>query len=170
MNFGIPNSFRRVTIDDEFEKDCAEAEAAAQEQAQRLKRAFSNPWDWRVRGRSVTDIRPGFFQVQIVNDGPWIPAVIFRPCPIEFIEDGPWNWLDRWPRLDAARDCDIFGRLKEPCDPEWVWATGTEISYEDWKWRMATRQHIYMHEPNAIDANPKKKIDLTWAKPKGPRE
>ena len=83
----------------------AQAGIDAKEREALLKRAFSNPWDWRDRGRDTRDIRPGFFKVQAVFNGPWLPACIWRPCPIEFHDDGAWQWLDRWHRLECRRHC-----------------------------------------------------------------
>lgn len=115
-------------------------------------------------------IRPGLFKVKIVKGAPWIPAVIYRPCPFEMFVDEPWNMLDRWPPLLAARDTDSFGRLKESCDPFWVWVHGEEISALEFKFWMDTRRHIKLHEPDAIDADPRRKIDLSQMAPRGPRK
>lgn len=110
------------------------------------------------------------FKCKLVKGAPWIPAIIFRPCPIEMFVDEPWNWYDRWPALQAARDVDSFGRFKEECDPYWVWTHGVEIDAKELRYWIETRQHIRLHEPDAADANPREKIDLNKMAPRGPRK
>lgn len=113
--------------------------------------------------------RAGFFKIQLVKGGAWVPAVIFRPCPIEMQSPRRWQWIDRWPALQAMRDADSFGGLRETCDPEQVWMYGCEIDQAEFRHWLKTRQHIRLHEPNAVDANPYRKIDLSRAAPIGPR-
>lgn len=83
--------------------------------------------------------------------------------------DEPWNWTDRWPHLQALRDVDAFGRLKEPCDPYWLWLHGTEIGTDEFRYWVKTRQHIKLHDPYAFDADARKRVDLSKAPPIGPR-
>lgn len=100
---------------------------------------------------------------------PWLPAVIYRPCPIEMQRDGgDWQWVDRWPILEALRDADVFGRPKDLCDPYWVWLNGREISHSEFVYWLETRRHIKLYEPDAPDADPTKKIDLNKMRPIGP--
>lgn len=115
------------------------------------------------RDHSEAAIRPGYFKCQIVPRGAWVPAAIFRPCPIEFGEGGFVQPIDRFHPLQAARDADFRGRLKEACDPYWVWLNGTEIDVAEFQYWIATRVHVYLHEPGAVDANPRKAIDLSKA-------
>lgn len=115
-------------------------------------------------------IRAGFFKLRLVKNGPFIPAIIYRPCPIEMFVDAPWNWLDRWPRLAAKYDSDSFGRPKHDCEPIWVWKHGVEITVSEYRYWMDTRQHIRLYEPDAVDADPFTAIDLNKMAPRGPRK
>ena len=36
-----------------------------------------------VQSRPIADPQPGFFRLRVHKGGPWTPAVIFRPCPLE---------------------------------------------------------------------------------------
>lgn len=115
-------------------------------------------------------IRPGYFALQLVKRGPFLPAAIWRPCPIEMAVEEPWLWLDRWPLLQAAYEADAFGRLREPIDPYLLWQRGVEVPIEEFRYWIETRRHIRLHEPRAVDADPRQAIDLSKAAPRGPRK
>lgn len=121
------------------------------------------------RDRADQFIRPGFFRVRFGKGFPWLPAIIFRPCPIEMPEDGDWVWLDRWPLLQGMRDANALGAFKEACDPYWVWLNGVEITKDECIYWIQVRVHIKLYEPDAPDADPRKKIDLNKAAPIGPK-
>lgn len=124
----------------------------------------------KTRNHAEGLIRPGFFKIKFTKGGPWIPAVIYRPCPIEMdVDDNPWRWCDRWPQLHAMCNSDSFGHLLEEIDPYRVWVGGTEIELWEFQHWMAVRRHIRLYEPDAIDADPRRRIDLSKAAPRGPR-
>lgn len=123
----------------------------------------------KLRDHSDQFIRAGFFKLRLGKGTPLLPAAIWRPCPIEMPEDGAWQAIDRWTQLVAAYDSDSFGNWLTPCDPHFVWLRGKEIDYHECMYWLATRQHIRLHEPDAIDADPHKRIDLNIAPPIGPR-
>lgn len=111
--------------------------------------------------RRIDSPEPGFFKIQLTSKGPWLPATIYRPCPIEMFIEEPWHWLDRWPQLAA----NING---EDAEPEKVWVGGFKIDIEEWLYWYKTREHIRWYEPTAGDANPRKRID--WLKLKMPTQ
>lgn len=114
-------------------------------------------------------VRPGFFKLQLVKGGPWIPAVIYRPCPLEMLETEVWQGIDRYAPLRAAMDSDSFGALKDEVDPYRVWVGGREIELWEFQHWMNVRRHIRLHEPDAFDADRMRKVDLSKAPPRRPR-
>ncbi len=122
----------------------------------------------QLRDHSERFIRPGLFRIRLIKRGPWIPAGICRPCPIEMYEDEPWQWLDRWPLLRAWIDVDAFGRPKTAADPDRVWIHGEEITFEDYQFHVDLRVHIIRNEPDAADADPTKAININHMDPQGP--
>ncbi len=135
-----------------------------------------------IRDKLTDDPRPGFFKIQLLRPNqwiegvhyrtgsPWLPAAIWRPCPIEFVEGEFCQWVDRWYGLLAMRDADSFGRLREPCEVDWLWQRGVEIDMTEFQYWISVRQHIRLHDPDAMDADPRKRIDLSKAAPIGPRK
>lgn len=115
-------------------------------------------------------LRPGFFRLRVVKDGPYVPAVIYRPCPIEMPANGPWQAVDRFYPLRAYYGITLLGNLDKPVPPFRIWERGEEVTYNEYKDWCATRQHIERYEPDAIDANPLKAVDITHMAPRGPRK
>lgn len=115
-------------------------------------------------------MRPGFFKLRLVKNGPYLPALIERPCPIEMFTDQAWNWLDRWPRLVGWYDVDALGNVEVRCDPYKIWLGGTELEKGDFMFYCELRQYIKLHESDAPDANRNAAIDLSKMAPVGPRE
>ena len=121
------------------------------------------------RDHSHDAMRPGLFKLRLVKNGPYVPAVILRPCPIEFSLEGAWQGIDRWSPLQGWYDVDLLGRLKEECDPYKIWLGGTEIDMDDFIYYCDTRKHLQRYEPDAGDANPRAAINLDAMAPIGPR-
>ena len=111
----------------------------------------------RRAARVMNDAQPGFFRVRMVRGGPWVPAVIFLPCPWICPADNvsPDEWclpLDRSRRLMAQ----VAGR---PVWPEDVWNYAEAVSIDEhdylravWDWAQTV--------PDAPEATPRKAVDL----------
>lgn len=119
--------------------------------------------------RTLSDPRPGFFRVREVAGGPWMPARIFRPCPLEMPVDAPWQWLDRWPPLQA----DIDGR---PVSIDRVWTWGEPIlahrrhyelcspqALDEWMYLTLAAAWERRHAPEGPLANPRRRVDFSTA-------
>lgn len=130
-------------------------------------KALLDEWQRDLYGR---DMRPGLFKIQLIERGPWIPAGICRPCPIEMPADEPWQWIDRWPSLRAWIDVDLFGRPKWVEDPFRVWINGKPVTFEDYLFSVDLRVHIMRNEPDAHDADPHKSVDINTMAPALPPE
>lgn len=122
------------------------------------------------RDHSEAAMRPGLFKLRLAKNAPYVPAVIYRPCPIEFSIEHPWIWLDRWYQLEGWYDVDARGRPAQSCDPYKIWLGGTEIDYADFQYLCDLRQHIAQYEPDAADADRNVAIDLAKLPPIGPRK
>ena len=68
--------------------------------------------------------REGYFKVRAYSRGPWLPARIFRPLPLDPVTG---EFIDRFPRLQADRD-------GTPVAVEEVWHWGREIDREEYEW------------------------------------
>lgn len=105
------------------------------------------------RPRMIGEPRPGFFRVRLVKGGPWVPARILRPCPIDPTCGYP---LDRSPRDLVA---EVDGR---PVPLDRVWLFGTEIDWPEWA-RLSSITDAERHVPDSPLANPTQRIDLMRA-------
>ena len=101
---------------------------------------------------------PGHFKLRLVKKGPWVAAVVFRPCPLEIHVDAPWQWLDRWPRLCA----EIDGRS---ADPERVRDFGRPITQAEYLYMSAAAEWDRRHDPAAPAANPRQAMSLDEMRP-----
>lgn len=72
--------------------------------------------------RNFSEPRPGWFKLRSVPRGPFMPARIYRPIPIE---PGTNHVLDRWPRLVAEIDGAVIEDIYE------IWDWGREITEAD---------------------------------------
>lgn len=80
-------------------------------------------------------------------------------------DHGMWVPLDRHHPLQAGTDASLVGKIKQDADPYRIWLNGTEITEREWMYWMRIRQHIQLNEPDAVDSDPHKKIDLRKARP-----
>lgn len=107
--------------------------------------------------RIVSDPQPGFFVVRLVKGGPMVPAVIWRPCPLEIDPfEGIVQPLDRWPHLQARiLDRDVH--------PETVWHAGRQVPMAEWQFLMASADWQQQHRPDQALARPRQAPELRSA-------
>lgn len=106
------------------------------------------------RARLITQPEPGFFTVKLVKGGPFVPARIYHPCPIEMGVWDEWNWLDRrWPDLVA----EIDGEEVE-IDRVWLW--GRPTTFKEFEFLSHRSRWAHASAPHHPAANPRERIDL----------
>jgi len=103
--------------------------------------------------RQIANPRPGFFRLRQTKGGPWAPALIYRPCPLEAPPDGAWQWLDRWPHLAA----DIAGKVAV-VDKVWTW--GQPISAAEYQFLIDDLAWCRRHAQHLPEANPERSVDI----------
>ena len=98
---------------------------------------------------------PGWYRRRLVKGGPWVPVLLFVPCPLDPHTGEP---LDR-PRHPLCLIAD------DPADAmeQWSWVAGQPISRAEYLYLMAVRAHAIAHEPEMPEANPRRPIDLLRA-------
>ncbi len=92
--------------------------------------------------RAIASPEPGYFKMRLVKGGPWVAALIYRPCPLE-MDPETFQHIDRWPHLSA----EINGTA---ASVDRVWTSGRDVSiaeYHRLKATPANRPH------EAIDVN-----------------
>lgn len=100
---------------------------------------------------------PGYYRVRLVKGGPWVPARVYIPCPVD-----PWfgHHIER-PRWLLA---DVDGK---PTDPQFVTLRNARrlerITEEEWALLTETAQWARHYAPDEPVANPKAPIDLLSA-------
>jgi hypothetical protein len=104
--------------------------------------------------RVISDPQPGFFVTRLVRGGPMVPAVIWRPCPLEIDPyEGIIQPLDRYPHLRARiLDRDVH--------PETVWAAGRAVPMAEWRFLTAMVAWARIWAPDHPLANPKTPIAI----------
>lgn len=104
--------------------------------------------------RVISSPEPGFFVLRLVKGGPLVPAVIWRPCPVEVDPfEGIIQPLDRYPHLQARiLDRDVH--------PETVWAAGRAVPRAEWQYLVARAEWARMWAPRDPLANPKQPMAI----------
>lgn len=111
--------------------------------------------------RIISEPEPCFMRLKQVRGGPWIPAIIWLPCPLiepipyELTPD-PEDWCrptDR-PRVLRARIGDA------EASPYEVWERGYKIFQAEYLWRLALREWAVTHAREQPEANPRQRVDL----------
>ena len=105
--------------------------------------------------RRIDKPEPGFFKLKKARNGPWVGAIIFRPCPISPFDGYP---LDRHQPLEA----EVNGK---PAKVDRVWIAGKPIP--EWEYRHLIDDRAYCRQflPQAPEANPTKPVDLNELPP-----
>ena len=69
----------------------------------------------------------GYYKTRAWSRGPWVPARIYRPVPLD---PDTGEVLDRYPRLQAEID-------GTPASVDHVWERCQKIEREEWEWLTA---------------------------------
>jgi hypothetical protein len=117
----------------------------------------------RPKGLRTSDPEPGYFKLRFVRRGPWVPAIIWRPCPLilpdplEATAPGPEQWC-----CPAERSRALRARIGDrEASPDEVWERGREIPEHEYIWRLAVRDWAMAYQPTQPEANPRKAVDLS---------
>ncbi len=95
--------------------------------------------------RAIARPEPGFFRMRLVKGGPWVGAIIFRPCPIEMHPE-TFQAVDRHYHLQA----EIDGR---PVDLSQIWDYGRRIDQAEYEYLCADRDWCRRHAPERLEAD-----------------
>jgi len=139
------------------------------------------------RGLQTSDPAPGFFKLKFARGGPWIPAIIWRPCPLvipepleEYTEppeywcypteaSSPpsqvWSCTQELPPQLVAEGPTMWSGLwarigDDEVDPLEVWGRGPQIGPAEYLWRLRLREWAVQFAPAEPEANPKRPADL----------
>ena len=124
---------------------------------------------WRLRHRGspkYLDVpEVGFFRLRLVTGGPYVPALIYAPCPFAWepehpAEDLGWGveplrapvGMQRWTMMALANEQEI--------DPLTVWQRGERIDARGYHQMVAAKRRAEHHAPHEPEANPRERIDL----------
>lgn len=105
----------------------------------------------------ISEPVPGYYRRKLVKRGPWVPVVVFRPCPIEWWLDG-CQALDRWPHLA----CLVDGQPANPIDN---WPYLEPISEREYRWMRDAAEWDRRYDHLAPAANPRRAVDLDRMQP-----
>jgi|1185.fasta_scaffold1181288_1 hypothetical protein len=115
----------------------------------------------RMAGRP----EPGFFQLKLVRHGPWVRALIWRPCPLilpkpgldEHVTPAPEDWC-----LPTERARPLRATIGErEVDPQEVWERGQRITAKQYHYLAGVNRHAVRHAPTAPEAQPRQPVNLT---------
>jgi len=87
---------------------------------------FSQYIDMAKRGQAEFP-REGFFKLRFKRRGPWLPARIYRPLPLD---PDTGELLDRWLPLQG----ELNGH---PYDYRKIWTRGQDIGKDEYEWLTA---------------------------------
>jgi hypothetical protein len=117
--------------------------------------------------RVLSEPEPGYFKLRQARRGPWVPAIIWRPCPLILPE--PWRHggtmleetpgPEDWGPTERARPlrARIGDRETSPFE---VWQRGRMIDQAEYAWRLALFRWAIDHAPGQPEANPRKPVAL----------
>lgn len=96
---------------------------------------------------------PGRYRRRLVKGGPWVPVLIFVPCPID-----PYTGeqLDRSRRLLC-----LVGEDWADAWEQWTWVAGQPISRIDYDLMIAQAAWDRTYAPLSPGANPRLPVDLS---------
>lgn len=120
---------------------------------------------WRLRQRYWrTHVpQPGFYRTRLVRGGPWLPALIWAPCP--------FNWEDHHPPEDAGVATErrshglqvwtLYAHLNgRPVDPVEVWPRLDRITAREYHRMILAKARAQEYAPWEPEANPRHAVDL----------
>jgi hypothetical protein len=107
--------------------------------------------------RAIDRPEPGFFKMRLTRGGPWVPAILYRPCPIEFNPE-TFQGVDRVYHLEA----EIDGR---PVGLDRIWGYGRRIPMAEYLFLKANSAWVRQYAPHLPEANPRQPIDFDTLPP-----
>lgn len=110
-----------------------------------------------MMARIINKPEPGFFKMRLIKGGPWVPALIYRPCPLELCPE-TFQWIDRVYRLEA----EIDGM---PVDVNRIWTSGRQITAAEYLYMKAHRAWVRQHAQHLPEARPEEAIDINKLAP-----
>jgi hypothetical protein len=121
----------------------------------------------REQRMAVEAIRPAHLLLRLVKGGPWVPAIIYQPCP--FIEPEPLSpyppprdWcqpLDRSPNPLRARIGD-GPVIEDQTEIDRLWAQSRFCSANEYRYRLRLREWAVRNAPRSPEAQPGQAVDL----------
>jgi hypothetical protein len=112
--------------------------------------------------RFIGHPEPGYYRLKLVRRGPWVPAVIWRPCPLvepilyEMTPD-PEDWC-----RPTERPRPLRGRIGDrEADPFDIWTRARTISAVEYHWRLGLHEWAVDNAPEQPEAQPRRRVDLT---------
>ncbi len=102
------------------------------------------------RSRLTNTPRPGYFKLKLVRDGPWVPAVIFYPCPHSTPEEqaDPDHWCGEI--KDHTELVAVADGRRVKVDRVWLFAEFCE--FKEYRYLMELRGWAKKHSPAEADA------------------
>ena len=101
---------------------------------------------------------PGFFKLRLRRHGPWVPALIWRPCPLILPDPAiaPEDWC-----MPTERSRPLRSRIGDAeADPLEVWERGRKIPAHEYIWRLELRDWAVQHDPRQPEARPQEPANL----------
>lgn len=111
--------------------------------------------------RFIAYPEPCFMKLKQTRKGPWVPAIIWLPCPLiepilYELTPAPEDWCRPTERARQLRA--RIGDME--VSPYEVWERGQKITQAEYRWRMALREWAGTHAREQPEANPRRQIDL----------
>jgi hypothetical protein len=100
--------------------------------------------DPRMKPRLIEKPEPGFYKLRLARGGPWVAAIIFRPCPIEF-DPETFQHVDRVYHLQAEIDGKSVELLR-------VWEYGRPVDQAEYEYLCGDRDWCRRHAPERLEA------------------
>lgn len=107
--------------------------------------------------RAIASPEPGFFRLKLTSGGPWVPAILYRPCPIEWHPE-TFQAVDRHYHLVA----EIDGKL---VDVHRVWTSGERITLAEYLFLTADHGWARQYAPHLPEATPERPVDINELAP-----
>ncbi len=108
-----------------------------------------------MKAREIAKPRPGFFKLRLIKGGPFVPARIFLPCPIDPEFGHP---------MDRSRH--LIGEIDgKEVEVERIWLSAEEIGPAEFAFMTADASWCRNWAPAEPQANPRKPIDARTAPP-----
>lgn len=108
------------------------------------------------RSRLTSTPRPGYFKLKLAKDGPWVPAVIFYPCPHCPPEEQVDPDFSCCEIKDRAELVAVIDGKRAKVDRVWLFAEFCE--FDEYRYLMELRGWAKKHSP--AEANARAPVDI----------